>query len=99
MNEETLFHLARQKPVGERSAFLDEACAGDVELRRRVEILLQAHEATGNPLDRPPLEPATQARKTPDREYTWGSEAESPTLAPDERLPVDPVARTKVRYF
>ena len=29
MNEETLFHLAREKPPGERAAFLDQA--GGVE--------------------------------------------------------------------
>jgi serine/threonine protein kinase/Tfp pilus assembly protein PilF len=44
MNEETLFHDARQKPVGERTAFLDEACGGDDALRRRIESLLQADD-------------------------------------------------------
>jgi WD40 repeat protein len=42
MNEETLFHLARQKPPQERAAFLDEACGGDAALRRRMEALLAA---------------------------------------------------------
>ena len=44
MNEETLFHLACEKPPDERAAFLDEACAGDAALRERLEILLTAHE-------------------------------------------------------
>ena len=44
MNEETLFHLACEKPPDERAAFLDEACAGDTALRQRLEILLAAHE-------------------------------------------------------
>jgi serine/threonine protein kinase/tetratricopeptide (TPR) repeat protein len=44
MNEETLFHLAREKPPDERAAFLDEACAGDTALRQRLELLLAAHE-------------------------------------------------------
>ncbi len=44
MNEETLFHEARRKPAGERTAFLDEACGGNLALRRRIEILLQADD-------------------------------------------------------
>jgi serine/threonine protein kinase len=35
-------------------AFLDEACAGDQELRRRVEILLRAHQVSNSLLDCPP---------------------------------------------
>jgi hypothetical protein len=46
MNEETLFHLARQKSPEERQAFLDTACAGDPALRRRIEVLLQADAET-----------------------------------------------------
>jgi serine/threonine protein kinase/Flp pilus assembly protein TadD len=38
----------------QRNAYLDEACAGDEELRRRVEVLLQAHEQPNSLLDRPP---------------------------------------------
>src|SRR5271157_2431083 len=58
MNEESLFHeaLARSLP-GERSAFLDAACAGQPELRAAVEALLAAHEASGSLLDRPPVGP------------------------------------------
>ena len=37
--EET-FHTAMERPAAERSAYLDSACAGDVELRREVESLL-----------------------------------------------------------
>jgi serine/threonine-protein kinase len=41
MTEETIFTAARQKPTpAERAAYLDEACAGDAELRKRVETLL-----------------------------------------------------------
>ncbi|QEH39098.1 Serine/threonine-protein kinase PknB [Aquisphaera giovannonii] len=36
----------------ERAAFLDAACAGDAELRRRVEALLAAHERPESLLDR-----------------------------------------------
>ena len=33
MNDESLFHLALEKPAAERSAFLEQACAGDDALR------------------------------------------------------------------
>src|SRR4051812_29094998 len=48
MNEETLFHLAREKPPDQRSAFLDEVCAGNTALRERLEILLAADEQPGS---------------------------------------------------
>jgi eukaryotic-like serine/threonine-protein kinase len=54
MTEETLFHeaLAKADPQ-ERAAFLDQACAGQPELRAAVEGLLAAHAASGHPLDQP----------------------------------------------
>src|SRR6476620_8408207 len=45
MNEETIFHLASQKTGTERTAFLDQSCAGNPELRARLEDLLAAHES------------------------------------------------------
>src|SRR5437867_3952445 len=87
MNEETLFHLAREKPPAERAAFLDDACAGDEALRRRVEALLRAHDDPASLLDRPPLAGAPEA----------GSEAQ--TLAPEGPAPAAPPPGTKVRYF
>jgi serine/threonine protein kinase/WD40 repeat protein len=39
--------------VGERAAYLDQACAGDTALRGHVEALLRAHERAGHLLDRP----------------------------------------------
>ena len=42
----------------QRNAYLDEACAGDEELRRRVEVLLRAHEQPNPLLDRPAAAPA-----------------------------------------
>lgn len=48
MNEEMLFGAALEKATpAERQEFLDEACAGDEELRRRVERLLAADEEGG----------------------------------------------------
>jgi serine/threonine protein kinase/tetratricopeptide (TPR) repeat protein len=48
MNEETLFHMAREKPPDQRAVFLDKVCAGDTSLRARLEILLAAHEHPGS---------------------------------------------------
>ena len=45
MNEETLFAEA----LGERSAFLDEACGDDAELRERIEVLLRSHYEANAP--------------------------------------------------
>jgi serine/threonine protein kinase len=44
MDEETIFHLALEKPQSERADFLEHACVGDFALRQRVEVLLKAHE-------------------------------------------------------
>src|SRR5262245_40160686 len=45
MNEESIFLEALQKSSAEdRAAFLDQACAGNAELRDGVERLLRAHE-------------------------------------------------------
>lgn len=54
MHEESIFAgaLERLTPA-ERAAYLDGACAGDVELRRRVDALLKAHEQKGDLLDQP----------------------------------------------
>ena len=47
MTEETLFTAALEKATpAERAAWLDEACAGDSALRRRVEALLESHAQT-----------------------------------------------------
>jgi hypothetical protein len=60
MTEESLFAAALEKPTeAERRAFLDEACADDEALRRRVERLLSAHERTLGILDQPAQPPGT----------------------------------------
>ena len=53
MNEEILFYRILERPAGERRAFLEQECGGDSALRRRVEILLQAHENPGSFLAEP----------------------------------------------
>ena len=46
-----IFDSAVERPPAERSAFLAQACAGDEELRRSVESLLEADARTGESLD------------------------------------------------
>jgi serine/threonine protein kinase/outer membrane protein assembly factor BamB len=83
MNEETLFHLTREKPAAERAAFLDEACAGDGALRRRVEDLLAADAAPGNFLEHESAASVAQA-------MTHAAEAGGMAVSP---------LRTNVRSF
>ena len=44
MDDEELFHLAREMPIGDRTSFLDRACADEPDRRKRVEALLRSHE-------------------------------------------------------
>src|SRR5258706_15332268 len=51
-----VFTQALGLPPEERDRYLDEACKGDVEFRRRVEALLLAYEHAGDFLGRPAAE-------------------------------------------
>src|ERR1700693_4330735 len=60
---EELYHSAREREPGQRSAFLAKACRGDEELRRKVELLLAQDVSNddavgGKILDRPAWEAA-----------------------------------------
>jgi serine/threonine protein kinase len=48
-----VFTEALRLPAAERAGYLDRACAGDGELRRRVEVILRAYEEAGNFLEEP----------------------------------------------
>jgi hypothetical protein len=55
MSERSIFISALEKDDAfERAAFLDEACAGDVLLRARIERLLKAHDPADSFLERGP---------------------------------------------
>jgi len=54
--EVVVFTEALRVPVQERAAFLEGACAGDENLRHKVEALLKAHDRVGNFLEEPPTE-------------------------------------------
>src|SRR6266849_4657152 len=67
---EELYRSAREREPGERSAFLAEACRGDGELRRKVELLLAQDVSNddasgGKILDRPAWEAAGDGILTP----------------------------------
>src|SRR5882724_1495244 len=51
-----LFHSALERDPNHRALFLDEACAGDLLLRREVESLITSHEQTGSFIDSPAYE-------------------------------------------
>ena len=54
---ETVFFAALERAgPAERDAYLNEACAGDAELRRQVDWLLNAHARSGQFLERPVAE-------------------------------------------
>src|SRR5712691_11946111 len=51
-----VFTEALRLPLQERDRYLSEACKGDGEFRRRVEVLLEAYEQAGDFLGRPAAE-------------------------------------------
>lgn len=55
-----LFEAAMEREPGQRTAFLDQACADDHELRREVETLLAAHEQAENFIEAPPADVASE---------------------------------------
>jgi len=61
MTERSIFLAALDRPdPTERAAYLDQACAGDAELRRRIDNLLEAHAEPGDFLETPAIgEPTT----------------------------------------
>jgi len=64
MNEQSIFIAALERERAERPQFVAEACGDNDALKKRVEILLQAHENAGSVLDRPAMEPTTRGRST-----------------------------------
>src|SRR6266571_3523916 len=56
-----VFAEALQLPVAERSAYLENACGADAELRQRVQRLLKAHAHAGDFLEHPPPEAVVEA--------------------------------------
>ena len=51
--EEALFEGALKLSAGERASYLDKSCAGDADLRQRVETLISAFERAGGFMNQP----------------------------------------------
>ena len=89
MNDVTLFAAALEKQsAAERSAFLDEACAGDAAMRQRVEALLHAHEKAGDYLERPAVEQMAEAAPASDATAALNT-AGRPDSGEEEDAPLD----------
>jgi len=71
---ESIFFTALQKASpAERAVYLDEACHGDSDLRRRVERLLEAHPQVGSFLQKPLADrPADEALGSGERASAAG---------------------------
>ena len=57
-----LYHAALELTPEDRSAFLERACGGDVDLRREVESLLAAHQQAGHFIEEPHQEASSLLR-------------------------------------
>src|SRR5438876_293071 len=68
-----LFHSAIERAPEERAAFLDEACAGDQELRKEVEVLIAANEKAGSFIEKPALD--VEARSLAGEQSDSGAES------------------------
>ncbi len=55
-----LFHSALNHERGQRAAFIAEACAGDLVLRKEVESLLEAHEQVESFIEKPASDVAAE---------------------------------------
>ena len=66
MGVETIFGEALELPsASERASFLDRACAGDGDLRRQVQTLLDAHFRAGQFLEAPAATPTVTVNPAP----------------------------------
>ena len=83
MHERDIFLEAlEQHSLDERDSFLDRTCAGDAQLRSRVELLLKSHEEADNLLDHPALgdAPTEVGAESTDRSKPQPSEHDAVTF-------------------
>ena len=69
---EDIYHAVLSRDVSQRTAFLNEACAGDAELRREVESLLAQTASADGLLDRPAVAMAAELVSNPQRTLLTG---------------------------
>src|SRR5256714_1426527 len=87
MTERDIFVAALQKEdPAERQAYLDEACAGQPELRRQVENLLRLYEGAGSFLEQPAAESAATGALPDAAEPASSPEAPGALIGPYKLL-------------
>jgi WD40 repeat protein len=99
-NIKDIFLAAVEKTApDERTAFLDEACAGDRALRQRVEELLRAHDAADSFLARPVVAQSgpTAAQDSGPPVQNAGASGQTTVGLGDPREA--PASGTRIRYF
>src|SRR5437764_7664327 len=83
MSERDIFIAALQnEDPAVRQAYLDEACAGQPDLRRQVEDLLRLHEGAGSFLEKPPAELAATGALPDAAEQASSPEAPGAVIGP-----------------
>src|SRR5262249_32761353 len=75
---QAVFLRAVELRAADRPAVLDHECSGDIELRQRVEALLQAHDEPGSFLERPVSDPVATGDAQPRGAGIDGSGVEGP---------------------
>ena len=94
MNEhELLSEALKRTDPAERAAFLDQSCAGDSELRRRLVELLAGNAESGGTLDQAPAAPA-ESRATADLLTPIATGEHRPDWATEALARPDPDATT-----
>jgi tetratricopeptide (TPR) repeat protein len=87
MTERDIFIVALQKEnPAERQAYLDEACAGQPDLRQQVGHLLRLHEGAGNFLEKPAVESAATGAFPDAAEQAPSSEAPGAFVGPHKLI-------------
>jgi serine/threonine protein kinase/tetratricopeptide (TPR) repeat protein len=89
MSDETLFHLALEKPTAERAAFLEQACGGDEARRRRLEDLLRSHETPDSFLVNSGVNPEPTSDSDPSQIDNVGRPVKSDVESNGRTLPKD----------
>src|ERR1700730_1340074 len=69
-----VFEAALEREKDQWPAFLDQACAGDEELRREVESLLRAHEQAGSFIEKLPPEAGEEILKEQETDSLIGKQ-------------------------
>src|SRR5271165_5701876 len=91
MTEEQVFLAVLDLPDGaDRTAYLDEVCGDNIELRRQVEELLAAHERSGQFLDQPAAEQMAAGLQPPKDQTLAFNAAGADAMADNKKTNASP---------